>query len=83
MNYPRIIFMGTPEFAATILQGLIDANYNVVGLVSQPDRPVGRKRIITPTPTKQIALNYNIPVHQPEKVRNDYDFIKAIKKQKH
>ena len=78
-NYPRIIFMGTPEFAATILQGLIDADYNVVGLVSQPDRPVGRKRVITPTPTKVIALNYNIPVHQPEKVKNDYDFIKELK----
>ena len=78
MNYPRIVFMGTPEFAATILQGLIDNGYNVVGLVSQPDRPVGRKRIITPTPTKQVALNYNIPVHQPEKIRKDYDFIKEL-----
>ena len=78
MNYPRIIFMGTPEFSATILQGLIDANYNVVGLVSQPDRPVGRKRVITPTPTKVIALNHNIPVFQPEKIRNDYEFIKEL-----
>lgn len=78
MDYPRIVFMGTPEFSATILQGLIDAKYNVVGLVSQPDRPVGRKRIIMPTPTKQIALNYNIPVFQPEKIRNDYEFIKEL-----
>ena len=79
MNYPRIIFMGTPEFAATILQGLIDANYNVVGLVPQPDRPVGRKRIITPTPTKEVALKYNLPVYQPEKIKDDYEFIKELK----
>ena len=46
MDYPRIVFMGTPEFSATILQGLIDSGYNVIGLVSQPDRPVGRKKVI-------------------------------------
>ncbi len=79
MSYPRIIFMGTPEFAATILQGLIDASYNVVGLVSQPDRPVGRKRIIEPTPTKKVALKYNIPVCQEEKIKKDYSFIENLK----
>ena len=78
MNYPRIVFMGTPEFSATILQGLIDKGYNVIGLVSQPDRPVGRKKVIMPTPTKQIALNHNIPVFQPEKIRKDYDFMKEL-----
>lgn len=79
MSYPRIIFMGTPEFAATILQGLIDNNYNVVGLVSQPDRPVGRKKVITPTPTKQVALKYNIPVCQEEKIKKDYSFVVNLK----
>lgn len=78
MDYPRIVFMGTPEFSATILQGLIDNCYNVIGLVSQPDRPVGRKKVIMPTPTKQIALNHNIPVFQPEKIRKDYDFMKEL-----
>lgn len=78
MDYPRIVFMGTPEFSATILQGLIDSGYNVIGLVSQPDRPVGRKKVIMPTPTKQIALNHNIPVFQPEKIRKDYDFMKEL-----
>ena len=78
MDYPRIVFMGTPEFSATILQGLIDSGYNVIGLVSQPDRPVGRKRVIMPTPTKEIALKYNIPVFQPEKIRKDYDFMKEL-----
>lgn len=78
MDYPRIVFMGTPEFSATILQGLIDNGYNVIGLVSQPDRPVGRKRVIMPTPTKEIALKYNIPVFQPEKIRKDYDFMKEL-----
>ena len=79
MSYPRIIFMGTPEFAATILQGLIDNKYNVVGLVSQPDRPVGRKKVITPTPTKQVALKYNIPVCQEEKIKKDYSFVANLK----
>ena len=78
MDYPRIVFMGTPEFSATILQGLIDNNYNVIGLVSQPDRPVGRKKVIMPTPTKEVALKYNIPVFQPEKIRKDYDFMKEL-----
>ena len=78
MDYPRIVFMGTPEFSATILQGLIDNGYNVIGLVSQPDRPVGRKKVIMPTPTKAIALAHNIPVYQPEKIRKDYDFMKEL-----
>jgi len=79
MSNPRILYMGTPDFSATILQGLIDNNYNVVALVSQPDRPVGRKKIIEATPTKKVALAHNIPVYQVEKIRNEYDFIKKIK----
>lgn len=78
MKNKRIIYMGTPVFSQYILEKLINAGYNIVALVSQPDRPVGRKRIITPTPTKEVALKYNIPVYQPEKIKDDYEFIKEL-----
>ncbi|MGI6377553.1 MAG: methionyl-tRNA formyltransferase [Bacilli bacterium] len=79
MEKVRIIFMGTPKFATTVFQGLIDANYQIIALISQPDRPVGRKQIVKPTPTKAIALANNIPVYQPEKIRHDYAFVKDLK----
>lgn len=60
--------MGTPHFAAEVLQSLIESEYEVVAVVTQPDRPVGRKRILTPPPVKQLALNHDIPVYQPEKL---------------
>ena len=63
-NEKKIVFLGTPEFAACVLEGLINANYNIIAVVSQPDKPVGRKKILTPTPVKQVALKYNIPVYQ-------------------
>ena len=74
----KIVFMGTPDFAVNVLQGLIDNNYDVVGVVSQPDKEVGRKRILTPTPVKEVALKYNIPVFQPIKIRKEYDEILAL-----
>ena len=72
----RIVFMGTPDFAVNVLQGLID-NYkeSIVGVVSQPDKLVGRHQVLTNTPVKDLALKYNIPVLQPEKIRNDYEEI--------
>ena len=73
----KIVFMGTPDFAVNVLQGLID-NYDVVGVVSQPDKEVGRKRILTPTPVKEVALKYNIPVFQPVKIRKEFDDILAL-----
>lgn len=74
----KIVFLGTPEFAATILEGLITANYNVIAVISQPDKPVGRKKIISPTPVKSVALKYNIPIFQPVSLRKDYDFLKSF-----
>ena len=74
----KIVFMGTPDFAVNVLQGLIDNNYDVVGVVSQPDKEVGRKRILTPTPVKEVALKYNIPVFQPVKIRKKFDDILAL-----
>ena len=51
--------MGTPEIASQVLEKLILCGYNIVGVVSQPDRPVGRKKLLLPTPTKEVALKYN------------------------
>ena len=79
MKNKRIVYMGTPVFSQYIFEKLILAGYNIVALVSQPDRPVGRKRIITATPTKEIALKYNIPVFQPEKIKDEYEFIRELK----
>lgn len=78
-EYPRIIFMGTPEIASYILEGLIKEEYNIVGVVSQEDKPVGRKGILTPPPVKVVALNNNIPVFQPKRIRNDYSFVEEMK----
>jgi len=65
----RIVFMGTPDFAATVLEGLLDdANYDVLAVVTQPDRAVGRKKEIKMTPVKEVALAHNLPVYQPEKM---------------
>lgn len=75
----RIVYLGTPEISAQILEKLINANYNVVALVSQQDKPTGRKQIITPTPVKKVAIKYGIPVYQPEKIRFDYSFIEELK----
>ena len=74
----RILFMGTPEIASHILEGLINADYNIVGLIAQQDKPVGRKGIIEPVPTKKVAMKYNIPVYQVAKIRLDYEFVKEI-----
>ena len=70
----KVVFMGTPDFAVNVLQGLID-NYEVVLVVSQPDKRVGRKQELKATPVKELALKYNIPVFQPEKIRNEYEEI--------
>lgn len=64
----RIVYMGTPEFAVAPLLALLDAGHDVVGVVSQPDRPKGRKGILTPTPVKEAALARQLPVITPEKV---------------
>ncbi len=65
----RIVFMGTPDFSVPILRSLIEANYDVVAVVTQPDRPVGRKKILTPPPVKVEAEKHEIDVLQPEKIR--------------
>lgn len=67
----KVIFMGTPDFAVPVLQRLLDdRNYEIRCVVTQPDRPKGRKHTLTPPPVKLLALKYRIPVLQPEKVRD-------------
>lgn len=67
----RIVFMGTPTFAVPSLRTLIDEGYEVVAVVSQPDRPKGRKKILTPPPVKEAALELGLPVLQPERMRSE------------
>ncbi len=71
----RVVFMGTPDFAVSCLQKLIDLKYDVVGVVTQPDKPLGRKQILTKTPVKKLAEKLNIEVYQPPKIKD----IEAIK----
>lgn len=66
----RIVFMGTPTFAVPSLRLLIEKHYEIVAVVTQPDRPKGRKRVLTPPPVKEAALELGIPVLQPEKMRS-------------
>ena len=70
----KIVFMGTPDFAVNVLQGLND-NYDVVGVVRQPDKRIGRHQVLTNTPVKELALKYDIPVFQPIRIREDYEDI--------
>ncbi len=66
----RILFMGTPDIAATCLCRLVDDGHDVIAAVSQPDKPKGRKYILTPPPVKVAALERGIPVYQPEKMKD-------------
>jgi methionyl-tRNA formyltransferase len=66
----RIVFAGTPEFAAEHLKALLDSPYQLVAVYSQPDRPAGRGQKLMPSPVKQLALQHNIPVLQPQTLRD-------------
>ena len=74
MKNIKVVFMGTPDFAVPILEGLIE-NYDVVGVVSQPDKKVGRHQQLVNTPIKEVALKNNIICFQPVKIREDYNNI--------
>ena len=67
----RLVFMGTPEFAAVSLQSLLDAGHQVVGVVTQPDRPRGRGMKLSPSPVKKLALEYHLPVVQPVRLPDE------------
>ena len=65
----KVVFMGTPDFAVNTLQGIIDAGHDVEAVVTQPDKAKGRSGEPVMTPVKALAVKYNIPVYQPEKIR--------------
>lgn len=77
----RIVFLGTPDFAATSLKALLDNEFNVVGVVTAPDKPAGRGMKLQQSAVKKLALEYNLPVLQPEKLK-DQAFIEALKEWK-
>ncbi|MBZ4669236.1 MAG: methionyl-tRNA formyltransferase [Defluviitaleaceae bacterium] len=74
----KVVFMGTPDFAVPCLQKLIDEKYYIAAVVTQPDRPKGRGKKMVAPPVKELAEKYNIPVFQPEKVRNP-EFIEVLR----
>jgi methionyl-tRNA formyltransferase len=76
----RVLFWGTPDFAVKSLKALIESNHEVVGVITQPDRPRGRGQKIQPTPVKEESLKHNIPVFQPEKIKNNQEILETIKK---
>ena len=75
----RIVFMGTPEFAVETLEALVEHQYNVVAVVTQPDKPVGRHgSVLQPSAVKQYALSQGLPVLQPEKMK-DPEFLETLR----
>lgn len=74
----KVIFMGTPNISAYVLKAMIEDGYNIIGVIAQPDKPVGRKGELEKVPTKVVAESFNIPVFQPLKIRNDFEFVKEL-----
>ena len=74
----NLLFMGTPKISADVFEAMILDGYHFVGLVCQPDHPVGRKGLLEKVPTKLVAEKYQIPVFQPVKIRDDYSFMNNL-----
>ena len=74
----KIVFAGTPEFATAALKNIIEGGYEVVGVITQTDKPQGRKGVLTPPPVKTLAIERGIPVLQPQKIRDSVDEVKAL-----
>jgi methionyl-tRNA formyltransferase len=74
----RIVFMGTPDFAVPTLDALVNGGYNVVGVITMPDKPAGRGHKVQYSPVKQYALDHNLPLLQPEKLK-DEEFVEALR----
>ena len=74
----RIVYMGTPEFAVEPLRCLVEGGYNVVGVITMPDKPAGRGHKVQFSPVKQYALEHDLPLLQPEKLK-DETFVGALR----
>lgn len=77
-EHPRIVFMGTPDFAVPSLKALVENRHNVLSVITQPDRQKGRGRKVIPSPVKQVAADYGLEILQPEKVSSP-DFCEEIR----
>lgn len=75
----KILFMGTPDFAKESLEAVYNAGYEMLGVVTNPDRPKGRGMKLVASPVKEFAISKNLKIYQPEKVRNNVEFIEEMK----
>lgn len=75
----KILFMGTPDFAKESLEAVYNAGYEILGVVTNPDRPKGRGMKLVPSPVKEYAISKGLKIYQPEKIRNNVEFIEEIK----
>ena len=71
----RVLFMGTPDFAEESLKSLVEANYDIIGVVTNPDKPKGRGMKMVASPVKEYAQEKGLKIYQPEKVRKNVEFI--------
>ena len=76
----KVVFWGSPDFAVESLKAVINSKHKVIGVITQPDKPRGRGKKIIPTPVKKTAMDYNIPVFQPDKLKNNMEFIDSLKR---
>lgn len=74
----KVVFMGTPDFSVGTLEALVEAGYEITGVVTQPDKPKGRGKQMMPTPVKEAAEKHGLPVYQPRRVR-DAEAIEKIR----
>lgn len=79
MSKLKVLFMGTPDFAVPTLEALCNSDYEVIGVVTQPDKPKGRGKSVQMTPVKECALKYDIPVFQPVRIRDEENVAKLAK----
>jgi methionyl-tRNA formyltransferase len=75
----RIVFMGTPDFAVGVLQKLVRSTYQIVGVITAPDKPAGRGRKLKPSAVKEYALSHQLPLLQPTNLKED-SFLEQLKK---
>ena len=75
----KIVFMGTPDFAKESLEAIYDAGHEILGVVTNPDRPKGRGMKMVASPVKEYAISKNLEIYQPEKIRNNEEFIEKMK----
>ncbi|MDD5731715.1 MAG: methionyl-tRNA formyltransferase [Patescibacteria group bacterium] len=74
----KLVFMGTPEFSVKILEGILNDSYNIIGVITEPDKPVGRSQELVPTPVKKFALEKGLKVFQPEKKINVFEAVSEL-----